>query len=40
MSMRAKTRGAVDLELWDVAREAPLFRSVFGTRIQVERAKR
>jgi exopolyphosphatase/guanosine-5'-triphosphate,3'-diphosphate pyrophosphatase len=40
VSVRAKTRGAVDLELWDVAREAPLFRSVFGTRIQVERAKR
>ncbi|BDG03262.1 Ppx/GppA phosphatase family protein [Anaeromyxobacter oryzae] len=31
----ARVRGAVDLELWDVAREAPLFRSVFGRRIEV-----
>jgi exopolyphosphatase/guanosine-5'-triphosphate,3'-diphosphate pyrophosphatase len=36
----ARTRGAVDLELWDVAREAPLFRTVFGKRLEVERARR
>ena len=36
----ARTRAAVDLELWDVAREAPLFRAVFGRRLSVEAARR
>jgi exopolyphosphatase / guanosine-5'-triphosphate,3'-diphosphate pyrophosphatase len=31
----ARARGAIDLELWDVAREAGLFRAVFGRRIDV-----
>jgi exopolyphosphatase/guanosine-5'-triphosphate,3'-diphosphate pyrophosphatase len=30
------TRGTVDLELWDVAREASLFRQVFHRRLRVE----
>jgi len=36
----ARTRGAIDLEMWDVAREAPLFRAVFGKRLHVEPARR
>ncbi|WP_242336337.1 MULTISPECIES: Ppx/GppA phosphatase family protein [Anaeromyxobacter] len=36
----ARTRGPVDLELWDVAREASLFRAVFHASIHVERARR
>jgi exopolyphosphatase/guanosine-5'-triphosphate,3'-diphosphate pyrophosphatase len=40
VNVLARARGPVDLELWDVAREAPLFRKVFGTRIHVERARR
>lgn len=35
-----RTRGPVDLELWDVAREAPLFRATFGKRLEVGRARR
>ena len=35
--VRAKARGAMDLELWDVAREAALFRAIFGKRLEVER---
>jgi len=27
----------MDLELWDVAREAALFRAIFGKRLEVER---
>jgi exopolyphosphatase/guanosine-5'-triphosphate,3'-diphosphate pyrophosphatase len=30
ISLRIKARAPVDLELWDVAHEAPLFRQVFG----------
>jgi len=30
------TRSAVDLEIWDVAREASLFRQVFGANLRVE----
>jgi hypothetical protein len=29
-------RGTVDLELWDVMREASLFRQVFRRRLRVE----
>jgi len=29
-------RGTVDLELWDAAREASLFRQVFRRRLRVE----
>jgi exopolyphosphatase/guanosine-5'-triphosphate,3'-diphosphate pyrophosphatase len=36
----ARTRGAIDLEMWDVAREAPLFRAVFGKRLLVEPMRR
>jgi exopolyphosphatase / guanosine-5'-triphosphate,3'-diphosphate pyrophosphatase len=35
----ARTRTPVDLELWDVAREAPLFRAVFGRRLEVVTAR-
>ena len=30
------TRGTVDLELWDVMREASFFRQVFRRRLRVE----
>jgi len=36
VSVRLKIRAPVDLELWDVAHEAPLFRKVFGRRLRVE----
>ena len=36
----ASARGSIDLELWDVAREAGLFRSVFGKRLDVEAVRR
>jgi exopolyphosphatase/guanosine-5'-triphosphate,3'-diphosphate pyrophosphatase len=36
LRLRAKDRAPVDLELWDVAHEAPLFRRVFGRRLRVE----
>jgi exopolyphosphatase / guanosine-5'-triphosphate,3'-diphosphate pyrophosphatase len=36
----ARTRAAVDLELWDVAREASLFRLVFGRRLEVQASRR
>jgi exopolyphosphatase/guanosine-5'-triphosphate,3'-diphosphate pyrophosphatase len=36
----ARTRGPVDLELWDVAREAPFFRAVFNKRLSIEPARR
>lgn len=36
----ARTRGAIDLELWDVAREAGLFRQVFGRRLDVAASRR
>lgn len=35
----ARARGPLDLELWDVAREAPLFRQVFGRRLEVVRGR-
>jgi exopolyphosphatase/guanosine-5'-triphosphate,3'-diphosphate pyrophosphatase len=35
--VRANARAALDLELWDVAREAALFRAIFGHRLEVER---
>jgi len=38
--VQLRTRGAIDLELWDVAREAPLFRAVFGKRLEVEPGRR
>jgi len=38
--VQARARGPLDLELWDLAREAPLFRVVFGRRIEVERGRR
>jgi hypothetical protein len=34
--LKAKNRAPLDLELWDVAHEAPLFRRVFGRRLRVE----
>jgi len=34
--LKVKTKAPVDLELWDVAHEAPLFRRVFGRRLRVE----
>ena len=37
---RARARGALDLELWDVAREAPYFRAVFRRRLDVVPARR
>jgi exopolyphosphatase/guanosine-5'-triphosphate,3'-diphosphate pyrophosphatase len=40
VSVRLKVRAPVDLELWDVAHEAPLFRKVFGRRLRVEIASR
>ena len=35
ISLRIKARAPVDLELWDVAHEAPLFRQVFGRSLQL-----
>jgi exopolyphosphatase / guanosine-5'-triphosphate,3'-diphosphate pyrophosphatase len=34
--LRLRARAAIDLELWDVAHEAPLFRRVFGRRLRWE----
>ena len=34
--VRLDARAAVDLELWDVAHEATLFRQVFARRLRVE----
>jgi hypothetical protein len=31
----ARTRGDIDLELWDVAREAAYFRQALGRRLEV-----
>jgi exopolyphosphatase/guanosine-5'-triphosphate,3'-diphosphate pyrophosphatase len=39
IQVRLFARGSVDLELWDVAREASLFRQVFGRRLLVEVAR-
>jgi exopolyphosphatase/guanosine-5'-triphosphate,3'-diphosphate pyrophosphatase len=36
----AKTRSAIDLELWDVAREAGYFRQAMGRRLDVVASKR
>ena len=36
----ARTRAPVDLELWDVAREAAWFRAVLGRRLEVVPARR
>jgi hypothetical protein len=30
-----KTRTPIDLELWNVAQETPLFREVFGKGLQI-----
>lgn len=38
--LRLHARAAVDLELWDVAHETPLFGKVFGRRLRVEGANR
>jgi len=35
-----RTRGPLDLELWDVAREAAFFRQALGRRLEVERGRR
>jgi exopolyphosphatase/guanosine-5'-triphosphate,3'-diphosphate pyrophosphatase len=40
VKVQAQTRGAIDLELWDVAREASFFRAVFGRRLEMVDAKR
>ena len=37
--LRIKSRAPVDLELWDVAHEAPLFRKVFGHALRWEVAR-
>jgi exopolyphosphatase / guanosine-5'-triphosphate,3'-diphosphate pyrophosphatase len=34
--LKLRSRSALDLELWDVARETSLFRRVFGRRLRVE----
>jgi exopolyphosphatase/guanosine-5'-triphosphate,3'-diphosphate pyrophosphatase len=39
ISVRLQSRQAVDLELWDVARESTLFRQVFGANLRVESHK-
>ncbi|MBK9518300.1 MAG: Ppx/GppA family phosphatase [Anaeromyxobacter sp.] len=36
----ARTRAAIDLELWDVAREAAYFRSAMGKRLEVAATRR
>jgi exopolyphosphatase/guanosine-5'-triphosphate,3'-diphosphate pyrophosphatase len=36
----ARTRGAIDLELWDVAREAAFFRQALGRRLDVVTSRR
>ena len=36
VTLRLKTGAPADLELWDVAHEAPLFRHVFGRRLLVK----
>jgi exopolyphosphatase/guanosine-5'-triphosphate,3'-diphosphate pyrophosphatase len=36
----ARTRSAIDLELWDVAREAAYFRSALSRRIEVQASRR
>ena len=33
--LRLRAAGPVDLEAWDVRREAPLFRRVFGWRLDL-----
>jgi exopolyphosphatase/guanosine-5'-triphosphate,3'-diphosphate pyrophosphatase len=35
----ARARGPLDLELWDVAREAGLFRQVFGRKLEVVKGR-
>lgn len=35
VQMRLRSRRALDLEVWDAEREAPLFRRIFGKRLQV-----
>ena len=35
VTLRLRTRGAVDLELWDAAREAAFFREVFRRRLEL-----
>ena len=35
VTVRLRARGAIDLELWDVAREAAFFREVFRRRLEV-----
>jgi hypothetical protein len=37
--MRLGSRTAVDLELWDAEREAPLFRQILGKRLVVSSAR-
>jgi len=36
----ARARAPIDLELWDVAREAAWFRSAMGRRLEVVAARR
>jgi hypothetical protein len=33
--VRVRTRTPIDLELWDANHEAPLFRRVFGRRLDL-----
>ena len=37
--VRLGSRTAVDLELWDAAREAPLFRQILGKRLVLAAAR-
>jgi exopolyphosphatase/guanosine-5'-triphosphate,3'-diphosphate pyrophosphatase len=39
VNMRLGSRTAVDLELWDAEREAPLFRQILGKRLVVSSAR-
>ena len=38
--VRLRARHAVDLELWDASREAPLFRQVFARRLELAHSRR
>ncbi|HLL53974.1 MAG TPA: Ppx/GppA family phosphatase, partial [Myxococcaceae bacterium] len=35
VDLELRARGAVDLELWDLEHERPLFRQVFGKRLEI-----
>jgi hypothetical protein len=35
-----RSRGPIDLEIWDAEREGPLFRKVFGKRLEISAHRR